>query len=153
MSTRVWSTQDVPPAERVALWRDSMHDYFGGLRTEFYGDAVFAGTLVTSRFGALPIARLDAGRHRVLRDARNRDMSDPGYLKILAPFEGEAWVYQHNRKAQATPGEWVIYDTTEPYVVENPSRVDHLVFMVPRGLLEDAKLAVPSFMAHSACAP
>jgi AraC-like DNA-binding protein len=149
MRTRIWSTQDVPPTERTTLWRTSMHDSFGGLRTEFYGDAVFSGTLVTSRFGELPIARLDAGRHRVVRDARNRDTADPGDLKILAPFAGEAWVYQHNRKALARPGAWVVYDTAEPYAVENPHHVDHLVMMVPRRWLEDAKLNVQDFMAHS----
>ena len=149
MPAAVWNTDAVPPAERTALWRESMHEAFGGLRTEFPGDAVFAGRLVSSELGALPIARLQAGRHRVLREARPRRASDPGHLKILAPFEGEAWVYQHQRKALARPGEWVAYDTNEAYVVDNPAPVDHLVLMVPRQLLEDSALDVRDFMART----
>jgi AraC-like DNA-binding protein len=126
-----------------------MYEYFGGLRTEFFGDPVFNGSLATSQFGELPIARLEASRHRVVRESPPFGSSDPGYLKILAPFGGEAWVYQHNRKARARPGEWVVYDMSSPYVVENPAHVDHLVLMVPRRLLEDAKLAVPNLMAQT----
>jgi AraC-like DNA-binding protein len=139
----------VPPRERTALWRESMHVLFGGLRTDFYGDAVCAGRLVASDLGPLPIARLEASRHSVYREAGRPGDSHPGYLKIVAPFEGEAWVYQHDRRAVARPGEWVAYDTTEPYVVENPVHVDHLVLMVPREVIAHAQLGVHTFMART----
>jgi AraC-like DNA-binding protein len=126
-----------------------MRVYFDGLKTDFYGDRVCDGQLVARQLGEIPIAHLRASRHCVMREGATRGQAEAGYLKILAPYEGEAWVVQHDRRALARPGEWVVYDTTQPYVVENPSPVDHLVLMVPRSLLQGTRVPVHDMMART----
>ena len=148
MTARLWSTDTVPPAERTDLWRETMRLNWG-LSTDFFGDSACTGRLASQQLGQLPISRLTASRHRVVREARAPGLSEPAYLKILAPFEGEAWVHQHQRRALARPGEWVVYDTSEPYVVENPTAVDHLVLMVPRELMQGGPLDMQAFMART----
>lgn len=67
----------------------------------------------------------------------------------MAPLLGSASVQQKGRRANVAPGQWCIYDTTDIYSVDNPSRVEHLIVMLPkepfvqRGLVLDRLMARP----------
>jgi hypothetical protein len=74
--------------------------------------------------------------------------SEVGYLKIVAPFYGCAGVEQKGREAWVSPGEWSIYDTTDTYAVSNPSRVEHLIVMVPKAHLAERGLVIDELMAR-----
>jgi AraC-like DNA-binding protein len=74
--------------------------------------------------------------------------SDAASLKIVAPWAGCAGVEQRGREAWVTPDQWSVYDTTEPYAVANPVRVEHLVVLVPKARLAERGLAIESLMAR-----
>jgi AraC-like DNA-binding protein len=89
------------------------------------------------RAGEVVLTRLEAARHRVKRSAAAARATEIPYLKIVAPWSGCAGVEQKGRETWVTPGQWSIYDTTDSYTVANPERVEHLIVMLPKGMLAE----------------
>lgn len=136
------TTDAVPARERPGFWADWVDRLFHGLKNDCYGDTDFEGRMSTLRAGDVVLTRLEANRHRVVRSGTQVRQSEIGYLKIVAPFVGCAGVEQKGREAWVTPDQWSIYDTTEPYAVANPVRVEHLIVMVPKDRLVERGLGV-----------
>lgn len=128
----VLSTDGMPEQDTAPAWREWMAQLFHGLESDLYGDTQFEGQLCVASAGEVVLTRLDAGRHRVVRgNHRMRDSEEP-YLKIVAPWAGSAQVHQNGMHTQVGTGNWVIYDTSRPYEVDNPQHTEHLILMVPR---------------------
>jgi AraC-like DNA-binding protein len=102
----------------------------------------------TSRAGQVILTKLEASRHRVVRTPQMARTSEVPYLKIVAPWQGQAQVHQMQREAKADVGGWVIYDTTTAYEVANPSRVEHLIVMVPKDQAAQRGLRLDGLMAR-----
>ena len=147
-SLATMNTAAVPAAERPGFWGDWIDRLFHGLRSDLYGDTGFDGRMATLHAGDVVLTRLEANRHRVFRSAAMARQSEVGYLKIVAPFVGCAGVEQKGREAWVTPDQWCIYDTTEPYAVANPVRVEHLIVMIPKERLAGRGLALDPLMAR-----
>ncbi len=146
--TPTMSTDLVAPRERVRYWSDWIDRVFCGLQSDVYGETDFDGHMATEQAGDVVLTRLEADRHRVLKNDRQVRGSDVGYLKIVAPYRGTAGVEQWGRQAWVTPGEWCIYDTTDSYRVANPVRVEHLIVMVPKAPLVERGLPLEKLMAQ-----
>lgn len=142
------STDAVAPRERAPQWCEWIHQHFGGLRSDLYGDSVFDGHIRHSQAGDVILTRLEANRHRVLRTPSMARTSETAYLKIVAPWQGSAEVQQQGREARARDGAWVIYDTTAAYEIANPDRCDHLIVMVPKDGVTDRQLRLGGAMAR-----
>ena len=141
-------TDDVPPSERIPYWTGWVDRLFQGLGSDLYGDTRFEGRISSARAGDVVLTRLESDRHRVMRGSADIRGSELGYLKIVAPFHGCAGVEQKGREAWVSPGEWSIYDTTDTYAVSNPTRVEHLIVMVPKAQLAERGLAIDELMAR-----
>jgi AraC-like DNA-binding protein len=142
------TTDDVAARDRAPQWCEWVHQHFGGLDSDLYGDTEFDGHLNASQAGDVILTRLEANRHRVLRTPSMARTSEAPYLKIVAPWQGSATVHQQGREAQARDGAWVIYDTTGSYEIENPGRSDHLIVMVPKDPMLDRSLRIEGVMAR-----
>lgn len=141
-------TDDVAPRERAPAWREWVFQHFGGLESDLYGDTSFDGRLAASHAGDVILTKLEAGRHRVLRSPHLARTSEAGYLKIVAPWQGSASVEQAGRRAAATSGGWVIYDTTGSYAIANPERVEHLIVMLPKDQMAERGVRLSDLMAR-----
>lgn len=141
-------TDDVSARDRIPFWNDWINQLFQGLRSDLYGDTEFDGRIASAHAGAVILTRLESNRHRVMRSRTQVRGSEVGYLKIVAPFYGCAGVEQKGREAWVSPGEWSIYDTTDTYAVSNPSRVEHLIVMVPKAHLAERGLVIDELMAR-----
>lgn len=146
--TTLMSTDEIAPRERAPQWCEWVHQHFGGLRSDLYGDTVFDGHIRASQAGDVILTRLEANRHRVLRTPSMARGSESPYLKIVAPWQGSASVQQQGREACARDGAWVIYDTTNAYEIANPERCDHLIVMVPKDGITDRQLRLDGVMAR-----
>jgi AraC-like DNA-binding protein len=148
ISAQQMDTDQVAPAERGALWSDWIARLFHGLQSDLYGEREFDGRMHSLRAGEVVLTHLEANRHRVIRSAGQTRQADIGYLKIVAPYVGCAGVEQQGREAWVTPDQWSLYDTTDPYAVANPVRVQHLIVMLPRHSLAERGLALDTLMAR-----
>jgi AraC-like DNA-binding protein len=141
-------TDQVSARDRIPFWNDWINRLFQGLQSDLYGDTEFDGRIASARAGDVILTRLESNRHRVSRSRTQVRGSEVGYLKIVAPFYGCAGVEQKGREAWVSPGEWSIYDTTDTYAVSNPSRVEHLIVMVPKAHLAERGLVIDELMAR-----
>jgi AraC-like DNA-binding protein len=141
-------TADVSARDRIPFWNDWINSLFQGLQSDLYGDTEFDGRLASAHAGDVILTRLESSRHRVMRSRTQVRGSEIAYLKIVAPFYGSAGVEQKGRAAWVSPGEWSIYDTTDTYAVNNPSRVEHLIVMVPKAHLAERGLVIDELMAR-----
>ncbi len=145
----VLSTDGLPEKETAPAWQDWMAQLFSGLDTDLYGDTCFDGHLSVAYAGDVMLTKLDAGRHRVIRDSHRLRDSEAAYLKIVAPWSGHAEVQQHGSKACVSNGNWAIYDTSQPYVVANPLHTEHLIMMVPKQSIAERGLRLENLMGRS----
>ncbi|KOC20043.1 DNA-binding protein [Comamonas testosteroni] len=145
----VLSTDGLPEKETAPAWQDWMAQLFSGLDTDLYGDTCFDGHLSVAYAGDVMLTKLDAGRHRVIRDSHRLRDSEAAYLKIVAPWSGHAEVQQYGSKACVSNGSWAIYDTSQPYVVANPLHTEHLIMMVPKQSIADRGLRLENLMGRS----
>ncbi len=144
------STDDLAPRERAPQWREWVWSHFGGLDSDLYGDTTFDGHIAAARAGDVVLTRLEANRHRVLRTPEMARKSDAGYIKIVAPWQGNAGVEQAGRQAWVRPGSWTLYDTSGSYTVSNPERSNHLIVMVPKAAVLSRDLRLEPLMARQA---
>jgi AraC-like DNA-binding protein len=142
------STDDLPVRDRLGQWSEWVTQQFGGLDSDLYGDTTFDGQMHTSRAGQIIMTKLEASRHRVIRTPDMARTSEVPYLKIVAPWLGHADVSQMQREAKADMGGWVIYDTTTAYEIANPTRVEHLIVMVPKEQAAQRGLRLDGLMAR-----
>jgi AraC-like DNA-binding protein len=147
--TATMDCDQVSPRDRIPYWTDCIDRLFHGLRSDQYGDTAFDGRMTSAHAGDVILTRLESDRHRVMRSAADVRASEVAYLKIVAPYAGRAGVEQRGREAWVTPGQWSIYDTTDTYAVSNPTRVEHLIVMVPKAHLAERGLAIDDLMARS----
>lgn len=145
----VLSTDGLPEKETAPAWQGWMAQLFSGLDTDLYGDTCFDGHLSVAYAGDVMLTKLDAGRHRVIRDSHRLRDSEAAYLKIVAPWSGHAEVEQYGSKACVSNGSWAIYDTSQPYVVANPLHTEHLIMMVPKQSIAERGLRLESLMGRS----
>lgn len=117
------------------MWGDYVWRHIGRLKSDAYGDPAFDGTLDYADVGAMKIARIQAGRHRVLRQPKAFVDSVPRYLKLAVQLKGCSTYEQHGRSVTLLPGQWSAYDTSRPYVVANPEPVEQLAFLIPHDML------------------
>jgi len=146
--TLTLSTDALPVKDRLGQWSEWVSQQFGGLESDIYGDTVLDGQMHTSRAGQVILTKLESSRHRVIRTPQMARSSEVPYLKIVAPWQGQASVQQMQREAKADVGGWVIYDTTTAYEVANPSRVEHLIVMVPKDQAAQRGLRLDGLMAR-----
>ena len=151
---QILSTDDVLPQQRAAYWSDLVWHSFGRLRSDTYGDEDFTGHIALHDLGEVRLCRLQASRHRVVRTAGTRGLSDPGYLKMVVQLRGRSLFEQDGRIACLKPGDWSLYDTTHSYLVSSTAPVDLHILLLPReGILrgrpELAQLLVRRLRATS----
>ncbi|MBP9941857.1 MAG: helix-turn-helix domain-containing protein [Comamonas sp.] len=150
MSTaKVLSTDALPEKESAPTWCNWMAQLFNGLQTDLYGDTRFDGRLCIASAGDVILTQLDAGRHRVVRPRQRLRDSEEAYLKIIAPWAGHAEVRQNDQQAQVSNGNWVVYDTSRPYEVNNPQHSEHLILMLPRRSIEQRGLNLDGLMGRN----
>ena len=142
------STDDVAPRERAPAWREWVFQHFGGLDSDLYGDTHFEGHMAASHAGDVILTKLEANRHRVMRTPGMARTSEVGYLKIVAPWRGQATVEQDGRRASTGEGGWVIYDTTSSYDIANPERCEHLIVMLPKDRMAERGVRLGELMAR-----
>ncbi|KAF1019415.1 MAG: Transcriptional activator FeaR [Paracidovorax wautersii] len=154
MTSLSLSTDDLAARERAGQWCEWVGSHFGGLRTDVYGDALVEGRILADSAGEVVLTRLQASRHRVHRSQEHARHGEEAYLKIVAPWQGASRVRQDGREAWAHTGQWVAYDTTASYAVDNPGACDHLIVMLPKARvgLDAATLARALGRTHAGVA-
>ncbi len=145
--TPAYQMTEMQGAQAVGAWQHWMSALYG-LESDVYGDQHFSARLGTFELGPVGMTRIEASRHRVRRTSASMARHSTDFLKIVAPWHGEARVCQNGREAVARSGQWLIYDTTQEYEVLNPEWCEHLIITLPKSRFEDHGRAVDALMGR-----
>ncbi|KFG92620.1 AraC family transcriptional regulator [Burkholderia paludis] len=80
---------------------------------------LFRMSVRVAAVGGLRLAEVDTTAVRVDRDRALAARTDSDCYKILFQIAGQSRVTQRNTTSTVAPGEWVIYDATQPYRIES----------------------------------
>lgn len=131
----VVSTEGVASRERLGLWGDFVARHIGPLQADTYGDPQFNGRLELGESANVSLARITASRHRVQRTPHLIRKDTRSYVKLVAQIEGAGCFEQNGRKVLLAPGEWSLYDMTQPYTVSAPESINQIIMLLPRDIL------------------
>ena len=120
------------PGERLGLWGDFVCRHIGPLRPTPL--AIRCSAAVSS------LARPATSRWRAsLQSASRAAHAGPASARTTATpsswwrrSRGAGCFEQNGRKVVLAPGEWSLYDTTRPYAVSNPERIEQVIMLLPR---------------------
>jgi AraC-like DNA-binding protein len=127
-----FSMGEVAPRDRPRAWSEQVWSMVGGLETRTFDSEVLEAEAYAGALGSLRLFRMVSGRHRLERTPALIERSDPGLLKIVFPLHGSIFFRQQGLELVLQPGQWAVYDTSQPYEVAVREHVELLVVFVPR---------------------
>ena len=139
MQRTVISTDDIPERDRFSYWHDAIGEQFlaiGGERGE-ESETPFSARTVGFISDSLRITRTSADNHMVVRRRHHiarRSWGD--YFLLARQGSAGAWYEHDKREFIARAGDFVICDPDVPFATRPLMRLDHVVCMLPRRLLE-----------------
>lgn len=143
----VLDTRDLRPRDRFDAWSAAVDGSFVPLRAvgpDADARESFMGGLVSQPLGGTSVSTVSGTAVRVSRGAREIAQADPGFIKLGFQLRGYSVITQDGRDAALTPGDFALYDTTRPYVVDSDDAFRMFVVMFPveslhvdRGFLRD----------------
>lgn len=134
METR-FSTRDVRDHERFSYWREAVCDAYVQLGCEYDGQDRFHGDIRLERLSKLSLSYVSGNAHSVYRRGRDIARSSNAFFLLSLQLRNSARVIQHDRAADLTAGDLVLYSSTDPYALELTDNFEQLVVQVPRSKL------------------
>jgi len=91
----------------------------------------FSGRASVARFHHCVVADIHASAHRVMRTSSQVSADNDKHFKIIWQISGRNMIEHRNDSIIIEPGQWTIYDTTEPYIVDTSDNSRFLVLLLP----------------------
>ncbi|OZC81656.1 helix-turn-helix domain-containing protein [Rhodococcoides fascians] len=118
-------------------WREEVSAAFVPLdASSSASDGCFDGGLHSGSMGSLHISEVSGRCVDVRRTRAVIRRSDPGLVKVGVQLRGRGVVVQRDREAVLEPGDFAVYDTSEPYDLHFASDFAMFVLMFPRESLK-----------------
>jgi AraC-like DNA-binding protein len=130
------TTENVDVRERFDFWHEVICSAFVRLEAErLLVDEPFQGSITGGRLGPLMLTRVSARPHAVRRSADLIDSEPRNEVLISLQLSGVTIVSQGGREAVLRPGDFALYDATQPYELTMPGDFDQLVLQFDRKFL------------------
>ncbi|WP_072802765.1 helix-turn-helix domain-containing protein [Rhodococcoides yunnanense] len=118
-------------------WREEVSAAFVPLDASSSApDSFFDGGLRSGSVGSLHISEVSGHCVDVRRTPAVIRRSDPGLVKVGVQLRGRGVVVQREREAVLEPGDFAVYDTSEPYALHFDGEFAMFVLMFPRAALK-----------------
>lgn len=121
--------------DRFAYWHDIVCKVFVQLDTVQLSCRAFEGKVESGALGDIHITELTADPHHVVRSKHQIAKSFEDYFLVSLQTKGKGYIQQDNRETTIKPGDFVLYDSTRPYILRFEEPTKQLVFHFPRALL------------------
>lgn len=122
--------------ESPLAWSRVVSASFVPLVADELGDAPFLASIRGRAVDGVFFSRIRVGAHEVHRTRALIDASERLFYKLMLVVEGEGELEQDARIARMAAGSLSVYDTSRPYRLTFPERMDAIVVMLPRDMVE-----------------
>jgi AraC-like DNA-binding protein len=138
-----FTTDVLAERERLRYWREVICDTFVELECESAVANGFHASIDSSSVGEIQFSNIKSDAQRVVRTRSKIARSDKDYFLLSLQTHGRGVLAQGGRTAVLGPGDFALYDTTQPYDLLFEDTFGQLVLRFPRnvvmGRLADAE--------------
>ena len=135
MTSRHWSTNDVPGRDQRAYWREAVCEAVLNVATEYPEDGGFGGDITCAEYGDLRFAAFTSTPHEIVRRNTHIGRSRGEHFLISLQRKGSSRMSQDGATCELQPGDIGIVDGTRPFTVDFPHPVDRMVAVIPSAML------------------
>lgn len=125
------TTESVPAADHFAYWREVICAVYVELDAEPVGRGGFDGEVDVTAWGDVRISRVVADGQVVTR----RPADPKSDCLVSMQLAGHARINQNGRTALLGPGDFALYDATQPYELAFDEAFEQIVVQFPRSSL------------------
>jgi AraC family transcriptional regulator, positive regulator of tynA and feaB len=132
---RRWSTDAIPPQERLDYWREAVCEGF----LEMFVDASalsFHGTLESALLEDIGINRVRSSAQHVYRTPHAISRARENYFYLLCKTDSTWFAEQDGHRAVLQPGDLLLVDSRRSYAFHLTSSADVLSLELPTGWVE-----------------
>jgi AraC-like DNA-binding protein len=134
----VLSTEQVPPHERLAYWREVICAVFIQLDVTQTVSGRFRGAVRTTRAGAMTSTRILTDPMIAERSPRTLRAAEEDRCLLALQLHGRTLGSQDGRQVVLNPGDLALFDSRRSYLVDfQGERFDHLVLQFPHAALTE----------------
>ncbi|MGQ0845669.1 MAG: helix-turn-helix domain-containing protein [Sporichthyaceae bacterium] len=146
MTTISIDTSTVAPRDRVDFWCSTVCDQFVALDVRPEAGPRMHGRIVATSIGEVALRQIAAGAHSFVRTPRQVRTADEDYFHIALCHSGSTTMTQEGRETTIGPGEFVLYDSAQPFEFAMAEDFHYSVCLFPKRLLplSAAELAAAS---------
>lgn len=142
------STVDVPSRDRLAYWADKVCDTYVQLDCDLpRGADGIEGEILADRLSTLALSRVTATAQRVRRTPARIARSSEDFFLVSIQTRGRGVVRQDGRDAVLDEGDFALYDSTRPYMLDFDGPFQQLVLMLPGPMLRTVVRDTPRLTA------
>lgn len=143
----IYSSVELPNRDRIPIWNDVVWRNYVPLQIQIAPHDDFAGQVSLSQLGGVRILTAGSRAQRITRTPKLIAQDNEEYLMLGLQMKGSAIIEQHARQAQLHAGDFVFWDTRQPYNIIFPSDWEMAVFQFPRSAFTYSRKSVDSFTA------
>jgi len=128
-----------PPPSRILptvnpqLWGQAVRHAFFPLELEAAAGRPFRADARFAARSTLRVAHIEASRHVAGVGRRQAQALDGRFIKVVWQLEGSACLHQQGRSLALSPGSWVVYDTSQPYALDEGDDAALVVLLCEAG--------------------
>jgi len=123
---------EVSVNRRAEYWQDYICDLVIGADTKVSSPANFYGAIESTplQFGSW--SRVSASKHKAQRSPSRIRRSEDDTMMVFCQLSGEMRIQSDDQHLCIKPGDFMIYDTSVPYLMDVVDDIEHVVFKVQR---------------------
>lgn len=142
---KLWSTSDVPEAERFAYYREAICEVFTDLSPEFDDSRPFNAILESITLANGSISRVRSTPHHTQRTPTQVSQFSEHSYTLYLQIESNCVIEQDGQSVRLAPGEIALFSSTVPFRLIRPTATDMsvLVFRLPGDVLEESRPWTP----------
>lgn len=142
---QVITTDGIREDRRVRFWQDAVCDALVDLNIESCQVGGFAASLQLASAGDSVFCRIDSTTQRVVRTRKHIARSTAAFFHIPMQLKGRSRVSQRGASFDLQPGEFALFNSTEPYELEFDRAFSQIVLQIPQSSLRNA-FAIDGFV-------
>ena len=130
--SRLLSTTQVDPSDRLSYWIDAVCDTYVQLDCDAPVDGgSIDGEIRLDTLSTLELSRVTASAQHVKRTPAKIARASEDYFLVSIQTAGQGTVLQDGRSAVLRPGDFALYDSTRPYELVFDGNFQQYVLMLP----------------------
>lgn len=143
----IYSSDELPMRDRIPVWHDMVWRNYVPLQIKIAPHDNFAGQVALTQLGGVRVLTAGSRAQCIRRTPKLIAQDSEEYLMLGLQLKGSATIEQHARQAQLQAGDFVFWDTRQPYTIDFPSDWEMAVFQFPRSAFTFSPRSIDAFTA------